>query len=111
MSFHLINVVCAFVNNVADIDSLISTSRTICASPCLAISGATFNVKLSFSQVSPSIPALESVPITATVIPSALGGLLIFISVLVAVTIFIVLRAKWQKKKMIDVLEQDFQRR
>ena len=62
-------------------------------------------------MVSPSIPAPEGVLISAIVIPSTLGGILVFISILVAVTIFIVLRAKWQKKKMIDVLEHDFQRR
>ena len=93
-----------------------STSRTLCASSCLAILVASLvssNVKTSSSQVivSPTIPALESVPITATVIPLTLGWLLIFISALVAVTVFIVLRAKWQRKKMIDVLEQDFQKR
>ena len=77
------------------------------------MSAAISNVKTSSLQVivSQSIPALERVPITATVIPSTLGGLLIFISILVAVTVFIVLRAKWQKKKMIDLLDQDFQRR
>ena len=92
----------------ADIDSFVSTSITISAANLVSS-----NVKPSSPQVtvSPSIPAQESVPITATVIPSTLGGILIFISVVVAVTIFIVLRAKWQKKKMIDVLEQDFQKR
>ena len=75
----------------ADIDSFVSTSRTLCASSCLAISAANLvssNVKTSSSQVivSPTIPALESVPTTATVIPLTLGGLLIFISALVAVT-------------------------
>ena len=70
-------------------------------------------VKPSSPQVivSPSIPAPEIVPITAIAIPSALGGILIFIIALVAVIIFIVLRTNWQKKKMIDVLEQDFRRR
>ena len=95
----------------ADVDSRMSTSRTICASPCLTISAANSNVKPSFTQVSPSIPALESVPIAATVVPSALGGILIIFSAVVAITIVIVLRAKWQKKKMIDILKQDFQRR
>ena len=90
----------------ADIDGVMSTSRTTCTSPCLAISAANSKVII----VSPSILAL-GVPITAIVIYSALGGILVFISILVAVTIFIVLRAKWQKKKMIDLLEQDFQRR
>ena len=61
--------------------------------------------------VFPSIPAPETVPITAIAIPSALGGILIFIIALVAVIVFIVLRTNWQKKKMIDVLEQDFRRR
>ena len=91
-------------------DADMSTSRTICASPCLAISAANSDVKPSSLQVilSPSIPAPEGVPITAIVIPLALGGIL---SILVAVTIIIVLRAKWQKKKTIDLLEQDFQRR
>ena len=99
------------------IDSLMSTSRTTCSSSCLAISAANLvpsNVKPSSLQVivSPSIPALESTPIiTAAVVSSVLGGLLILIFLLVAVTVFIVLRAKWQKKKMIDVLEQDFRRR
>ena len=82
-----------------------------CAFPCLAISVANSNVKPSSPQVivSPSIPGPEGT-ITAIVIPSAIRGLLIFIFNLVAVTVFIVLRAKWQKKKMIDVLEQDFRR-
>ena len=111
---------CIFVNDVsiydADIDSFVSTSRTLCDSSCLAISAANLmpsNAKPSSPQVivSPSIPALESVPITATVISSTLGGILIFTSALVAVIVFIVLRAKWQRKKIIDVLEQDFQRR
>ena len=93
-----------------------STSRISCGSSCLATLAANLvpsNAKPSSPQaiLSPSIPALESVPITATVISSTLGGVLIFISVLVAVTVFIVLRAKWQRKKIIDVLEQDFQRR
>ena len=72
------------------------------------MSAAISNVQPSSLQViaSPSTPAPEGVPITATVI----GGILVLISILVAVTIFIVLRAKWQKKKMIDLLEQDFQR-
>ena len=102
-----------FYNYDADIDSLMSTSKTICASPCLAISAANSNVKPSSLQVivSPSKPALEEVPITGIVIPSVLGGILVCISILVAGTISIVLRAKWQKKKMIDLLEQDFQRR
>ena len=97
-------------------------SRTISASPCLDnIPAANSNVKPSSSSlqvihvVSSTLervpPAQESVPITATVIPSALGGVLIFISILVAVTVFFGLRAKRQKKKMIDVLEQEFQKR
>ena len=79
----------------------------LCASPCLAISVANSNVKPSSPQViiSPSIPASAK---TATVIPLAIGGLLIFIFGLVAAAVFIVLRTKWQKKKIIDVLEQDF---
>ena len=44
----------------ADIDSVMSTSRTTCASPCLAISAANSKVII----VSPLIPAL-GVPITA----------------------------------------------
>ena len=70
---------------------------------------ANSNIKPSSPQVivSPSIPAPESV-ITATVIPLAIGGLLIFIFGLVAAAVFIKLRTKWQKKKIIDVLEQDF---
>ena len=122
-----------FYNYDADINSVMSTSRTICASPCLTISAANSNVKPSSLQVivSPSMPVPEGVPITNSslqfkvppsiqapegasitgiVIPSALGGILVFISILVAVTIFIVLRAKWQKKKMIELLEQDFRR-
>ena len=100
---------CFFID--AGIDSHMSTSRATCASPCLTISAANSNIKLSFTQVSPSIPALESILIAATVIPSVLGGILIIFSAVVAITIVIVLRVKWQKKKMIDVLEQDFQRR
>ena len=83
-----------------DIDSFMSTSRTMYVKPTSP-----------HVIVPTSTPAPEGVPITATVIPSTLGGILVFISILVAVTIFIVLRAKWQKKKMIDVLEQDFRRR
>ena len=99
-----------FYNYDADIDSVMSTSRTICVSPCLATNS---NIKTSSLQVivSPSITASEGVSITAIVILSVLGGILVFISILVAVTIFIALRVKWQKKKKIDLLEQDFQRR
>ena len=99
-----------FYNYDADIDSVTSTPRTICVSPCLATNS---NIKPSSLQVlvSPSIPAPEGVSITAIVIPSVLGGIIVFISILVAVTIFIVLRVKLEKKKKIDLLEQDFQRR
>ena len=83
----------------------------LCASPCLAISVANSNVKPSSPQVivSPSKPAPESA-ITTTVIPLAIGGLLIFIFGLVTATVFIVLGTKMAEEENYCCTRTRFQR-